>query len=75
MGPLSAVAVAGSFIILGLTWIAWITASAHTLGIIFLIATALVLLDAFWFGSGHRYAAWRGERVVQPVAPPGTPTG
>lgn len=59
MGPLSAVAVAVSFLILGLTWISWITASTHALGVIFLIAAVVVLLDAFWINSAARYHAWR----------------
>jgi hypothetical protein len=62
MGPLSAVAVAVSFLILGLTWITWITASTHALGVIFVIAAIIVLLDAFWIGSGARYGAWRGRQ-------------
>jgi hypothetical protein len=62
MGPLSAVAVAVSFLILGLTWIAWTTASTHALGVIFIIAAIVVLLDAFWIGSGTRYGEWRGNR-------------
>jgi hypothetical protein len=53
MGPLSAVAVAVSFLILGMNWIAWITASAHTLGVILIIAAIVVLIDAFWHARGY----------------------
>lgn len=58
MGPLSAVAVAFLFIMLGLTWIGWVTASAHALGIIALICAALVIIDAFWH-YGRPYFARR----------------
>ena len=59
MGPLSAVALAFYLIFVGFVGIAWITASAHAIGIIALIAAVVVLLDVFWFNSGRRYAAWR----------------
>lgn len=64
MGPLSAVAIAVTFLIFGLTQIAWITASAHALGVIFLIASVVVLLDAFWINSYARYSAVRGRPVA-----------
>jgi hypothetical protein len=65
MSPLSAVAVAVAFLILGMTWIAWITATPHTLGVIFIIAAIVVLVDAFWHARG--YIATRGRAPGQPV--------
>lgn len=59
MGPLSAVAIAFFLVFFGLAGIAWITVSAHALGVIALIAAIVILLDAFWIGSGRRYSAWR----------------
>jgi hypothetical protein len=59
MGPLSAVAIVFFLVFFGLAGIAWITVSAHALGIIALLAAAVVLLDVFWFNSGRRYSAWR----------------
>jgi hypothetical protein len=56
MGPLSAVAVAFLFIMLGLTWIGWITVATHGLGVIALICAALVLIDTFWH-YGRPYLA------------------
>jgi hypothetical protein len=61
MGPLSAVAISFFLAIYGLTEITWITASNKALGVIAIIATVVILLDAFWIGSGRRWAAWRGE--------------
>ena len=59
MGPLSAVAIAFYLVFVGLAGIAWITASAHAIGIIAIVAAIVVLLDAFWFGTGRRWTAWR----------------
>jgi hypothetical protein len=56
MGPLSAVAVSVWLIIYGLTEITWITASSKALGVIALIAAALVLIDTFWHFAAHRVA-------------------
>lgn len=60
MGPLSAVAVAVSFLILAMTWLTWITASATTLGWIFFIAAIVVLVDTFWSHFGSTLVVRRG---------------
>lgn len=53
MGPISAIAISFFLAILGLTWIAAITASIHVLGILALIATVIILLDTFWLYGRH----------------------
>lgn len=67
MGPLSGVAVAVAFIILALTWLGAITASAHVLGWVFLIAAILILIDCFWHGRAFigGYVTRRRQVVVQ----------
>jgi hypothetical protein len=61
MGPLSAIAAAFSFVMVGLTWIGAITAGLEFLGWVLIISAVVFVLDTFWFGSGTRYAAWRGR--------------
>lgn len=61
MGPLSAVAIAVWLLALCATWLTWITASLHVLGWLGIIVVVVILLDAFWIGSGPRYAAWRHQ--------------
>lgn len=68
MGPLSGVAVAVSFIILGMTWLTWITASTTVLGAIFFIAAILVLIDCFWHQRTW-LATQRTQRVVVQAPP------
>jgi hypothetical protein len=68
MGPLSAVAIAVWLFIVGLVWVATITASLHFfLGVLAIIVAIVVLLDAFWIGSGARWATYR-DRRGRPVA-------
>lgn len=52
MGPVSTVAIAFLLILVGLTWVAAISASLHLLGIVALVVAAVVLIDTFW----HRFA-------------------
>lgn len=62
---MSAVAIAVSFLILSMSWLGWITVAIHVLGVIFLIAAIVILLDAFWFNSGGRWTTYRsGQRVA-----------
>lgn len=61
MKPLSAVALFVLLLILGLTWVNWITASTKVLGIISIVVAFIVLLDTFWLRS----EGWR-----RPVAQP-----
>lgn len=71
MGPLSAVAVAFAFVMTGFTWLTWITASTHTLGVIYCICAIALLVDAFWLGSGPRWHSWRERHPVVVNRPPG----
>jgi hypothetical protein len=48
MGPLSAVAISVTFILFGLDVGTWATINAKTMGVIFIIAAVLVILDVFW---------------------------
>lgn len=54
MGPLSAVAVAVSFFLLGLDLPGWATINAKVMGVILIIAAAVVLIDTFWHGYVRR---------------------
>ena len=59
MGAISAIALSFWVILVSLTWIAAITASAHLLGVVGIIAVVLVFLDVFWL-YGRHYAR-RGD--------------
>lgn len=48
MGPLSAVSVAVTFILFGLDLATWATINNKVLGVIFIVAACLVLIDTFW---------------------------
>jgi hypothetical protein len=48
MGPLSAVSVAVTFILFGLDIATWATINNKVMGVIFIIAACLVLIDTFW---------------------------
>jgi hypothetical protein len=58
MGPLSAVAISVFLLLFGLAGITWITISPKALGVVALIAMALILIDTFWARSG----SWIGTR-------------
>lgn len=62
MKPLSAVALFVFLLILGLTWVTWITASAKVLGIIAIVVGFVILLDTFWLRS----EGWVARREVGP---------
>lgn len=61
MGPLSAVVIAFWLFIFGATAATWISASPHFYGILAIVVAVIVLLDAFWIGSGRRWDTYRGR--------------
>ena len=62
MGPLSAVAIAIALFLLGLTTGGWATISAKVMGVIYIVAAAIVLVDTFWHHFGPTVTR---QRVVQ----------
>lgn len=63
MGPLSAVAVAFWLLMFSAAQLAWWTVSAKALGWIGIVVMALVLLDAFFVGSGARWVTFRARQA------------
>lgn len=66
MGPLSAIAVAFWLLMFSAAQLTWWTVSANALGCIGIVVMALVLLDAFFIGSGARWVAIRSSRQAPP---------
>lgn len=66
MNPLSAVAVAITLFLFGLTLGAWATISPRLMGAVFMICAAIVLIDTFWLRTAARWDAVRTRRA--PVA-------
>lgn len=64
MGPLSAVAVAVNFLLLGLNFGGWATISGKVLGVVLIVGLVVILLDTFWYFT-------RGRAVLAPRAPAG----
>lgn len=62
MRPLSAFAVIVAFILVGITWVGWVSASITFLGAVLLIAAALIAIDTFWT---HRSVFVRRGTVTQ----------
>lgn len=62
MGPLSAIVIAAGFAITGATTGKWITMSATLYAWLMVIFAIIIILDAFYFGTGTRYAAHWGRR-------------
>jgi hypothetical protein len=48
MRPLSAVAVIITFVLFGLDVAGWATINGKFMGVVFIIAAVLILIDAFW---------------------------
>ena len=64
MGPLSAVALAITLFLFGLTLGTWATISPKVMGVIFIVTAIIILIDAFWINSYARWTARRGAPVA-----------
>ena len=68
MGPLSAVAVAAGLAMIGAVADKWITMSTALYAWLLVIFAVVILLDAFYFGTGARWTTYRTNRRGQTVA-------
>lgn len=59
MGPLSAVAIAVNFLLLGLTEGGWATISGKVLGVVLIVGLVVILVDTFWWYTRGRSVASR----------------